>query len=138
VTLTLPPRDFAPPHQRVAADSRVVGGVLGRYAILAVGAVALGALHLRHRPSTICPFRALTGLPCPFCGGTTAASQLGHGDLRAALAASPLALVLLGIWPLVGAVSPPHWWRRRRLRIVTIVVIVIASELWQLGRFGYL
>jgi Protein of unknown function (DUF2752) len=116
----------------------VVGGVLGRYAILAAGAVALGAIHLRHRPSTICPFRALTGLPCPFCGGTTAASQLGHGNLRGALAASPLALALLGIWPLVGAVTPPVWWQHRRLRIGAIVVIAIASELWQLARFGFL
>jgi hypothetical protein len=138
VTLTVPPRDFAPPHHQVAADSRVVGGVLGRYAVLAAGAVALGALHLRHRPSTICPFRALTGLPCPFCGGTTAASRLGHGDVRGALAASPIAVVMLGIWPLVGAISPPRWWRHRRLRITAIVLILTVAELWQLVRFGLL
>jgi Protein of unknown function (DUF2752) len=130
VTLTVPPR--------VAVDFRVAGGVLGRYGVLAAGAVALGALHLRHRPATMCPFRALTGLPCPFCGGTTSASRLGHGDLRGALAASPLAVVMLGFWPLVSAISPPRWWRRRRLRITVIVLILIVAELWQLVRFGYL
>jgi hypothetical protein len=138
VTLAVPPRDFATPRHRVAADSRMVGGVLGRYAVLAVGAVALGALHLRHRPSTICPFRALTGLPCPFCGGTTAASRLGHGDLRGALAASPLAVVMLGSWPLVGTISLPRWWQRRSLRITAVVLILIVAELWQLVRFGIL
>jgi hypothetical protein len=136
VTLTVPPRDFVTPHRRVESGSHVVGAVLGRYAILAAGAVVLGAIHLRHRPSTLCPFRAITGLPCPFCGGTTAASRLGHGDLRGAVAASPLALVMLGIWPLVGTMSPPMWWRRRRLRITAIVVILVVAELWQLARFG--
>jgi hypothetical protein len=138
VTLTVPPRDFAPPHHLVSSDSSVLGGVVGRYTVLVAGAVGLGALHLRHRPSTICPFRALTGLPCPFCGGTTAASRLGRGDLRGALAASPLAVVMLGIWPLVGAISPPRWWRRRRLRITAIVLILIGAEFWQLVRFEFI
>jgi hypothetical protein len=138
VTLTVPPRDFAPPHHQLAADSRALCGVLGRYAVLVAGAVGLGALHLRHRPSTICPLRALTGLPCPYSGGTTAASRLGRGDLRGALAASPLAVAMLGIWPLVGAISPPRWWRRRRLRITAVALILIGAELWQLVRFGFL
>jgi Protein of unknown function (DUF2752) len=100
--------------------------------------MALGAVHLRHRPSTICPFRALTGLPCPFCGGTTAASRLGHADLRGALAASPLAVALLIAWPFVGAISLPRWWQRRGLRVAAIVVVLLGAELWQLARFGVL
>jgi hypothetical protein len=101
-----------------------------------VGALALGALHLRHRPATVCPFRALTGLPCPFCGGTTAACRLGHADIRGAIAASPLAVVLIVAWPLVGVVSPPRWWHRRRLRVAVIVTVLLGAELWQLARFG--
>jgi hypothetical protein len=138
VTLTVPPRDFDVPRNRVAGVHRGALEVAGRYVVLGVGAVALGAVHLRHRPSTICPFRALTGLPCPFCGGTTAASRLGHADLRGALAASPLAVAMLVSWPFVGAISLPRWWQRRRLRIAAIVVVLIAAELWQLARFGVL
>jgi hypothetical protein len=138
VTLTLAPRDVSPQRRRIGGSRVVARDVLGRYAVLAVGAVALGALHLRHRPATICPFRALTGLPCPFCGGTTAASRLGHADLRGALAASPLAVAMLVSWPFVGAISLPRWWQRRRLRITAIVVVLIGAELWQLARFGVL
>jgi hypothetical protein len=118
--------------------ARTVRRVTARYAVLAAGAVALGALHIRHRPSTICPFRALTGLPCPFCGGTTAASRLGHGDIRGALSASPLAVAMLISWPFVGAISLPRWWQRRTLRVGIIVVILLGAELWQLVRFGVL
>jgi hypothetical protein len=80
----------------------------------------------------------LTGLPCPFCGGTTAASRLGHADLRGAVAASPLAVAMLVSWPFVNVVRPPRWWHRREQRIAAIITIVIAAELWQLARFGVL
>lgn len=44
-----------------------------------------------------CGFRALTGLPCPLCGGTHACAALVQGDLAAAWAANPGALLLL-LW----------------------------------------
>lgn len=44
-----------------------------------------------------CGFRALTGMPCPLCGGTHACAALVQGDWTAAWAASPGALVLL-LW----------------------------------------
>jgi hypothetical protein len=49
-----------------------------------------------------CPLLALTGVACPFCGGTRAAYSLAHGDLVAALdynAAAVLAApVLVALW----------------------------------------
>lgn len=38
-----------------------------------------------------CPFKAITGWPCPGCGSTRSALALAHLDLGAALAVSPLA-----------------------------------------------
>lgn len=101
-------------------------------------AVALGSVHLSGRPPTLCAFRALTGVPCPFCGGTTAAVELGRGHLGAALAASPLAV--LGA-PVVAALPvlraplarlPPRW------RWGGLLVVLAAAETWQLVRFGLL
>ena len=42
----------------------------------------------------LCPFRALTGLPCPGCGMTRAFCALGHGDLSGAFGYNALATVL--------------------------------------------
>jgi hypothetical protein len=94
-------------------------------------------LHVR-RPSTLCLLRSTTGVPCPFCGGTTAAVRLGHGDVRGALAASPLVPLMLAAWPLLGVVRPPRWWASRRVRWAVILLSLAAAEVWQLARFGFL
>jgi len=44
-----------------------------------------------------CGFRALTGMPCPLCGGTHACAALIQGDWSAAWAANPGAVLLL-VW----------------------------------------
>ena len=61
-----------------------------------------------------CPFLALTGVPCPFCGMTRATIALGHGDLHAALGFHPLAPVVLAlVLGLCGIVAfgRAHWLR---------------------------
>jgi hypothetical protein len=46
-----------------------------------------------------CPARGLLGIPCATCGMTHAFVALGHGDLAAALQASPLgALLAAAAW----------------------------------------
>lgn len=74
-------------------------------------------------PSIIaCPFRALTGLPCPGCGMTRAFCALGHGEWRLALqynALSPLvflAALLAWAWAAAGALN----WRRARAAIESL------------------
>ena len=42
-----------------------------------------------------CPFHYLTGLYCPGCGSLRAIHQLLHGNLEAAWAMNPLAILLL-------------------------------------------
>jgi len=112
--------------------------LVARYAFVTVAAVGLAALHLRQRPATLCLLRSVTGVPCPFCGGTTATVDLAHGDLRSSLAASPIALPMLLAWPLLGVVRSPRWWRPRHVRWTTILVVVVGAEIWQLARFGVL
>lgn len=45
-----------------------------------------------------CPFHAVTGLWCPFCGGLRCVAALVRGDLPAALSSN---VVVVGLLPLV-------------------------------------
>lgn len=120
------------PRPRWAATALRAAGVAS------VCAVA-GWIHLAHRPATLCPLRALTGLPCPFCGATTAAAAAGRLDLTGALRASPLAAVLAGAVVLRPSALAAWWYsqpaRRRRLALGATLLV---AELWQLARFGFL
>ncbi len=120
-------------------------GVGRRLLVLVATALVLSVLVLPWRPPTVCLLRGLTGIPCPFCGGTTALVQLGRGDLQAALRASPLAVLgaaLWVVWPRLRpalAARPGSRWsaaERRRAAGVLGALALAASELWQLQRFA--
>jgi hypothetical protein len=96
-----------------------------------------------------CPLRTLTGVPCPFCGMTTATVDLTHGEWEAAARTSPLAYLVaalvVGTAPILlarvfGQAPPPRPWsaaaRQRTARVAG--VIVAASWVFQLHRFGFL
>lgn len=118
--------------------TRAARQVVTRVAVMLAVVAAVAAVHLRHRPPTLCLLRAVTGVPCPFCGGTTAAVDLGHGRLVDALRASPLAVALIGVWPFAGLPRPRWVGSNRGLVRIGIVVALVAAEVWQLHRFGLL
>jgi hypothetical protein len=95
-----------------------------------------------------CPLRTLTGIPCPLCGMTTAATGLASGNLGAALAANPFVLLLAGFTlvmavlmaaRVIGWVAPPAQWPASRRRQSHWVVAGLAAASWafQLHRFGW-
>lgn len=106
------------------------------YVFIGVVAVALAAVHIR-RPATVCLLRSVTGVPCPFCGGTTAAVDLGRGHLAAGVAASPLAMLGFALVPIRAGLAQarrlPSWPRAQAL--LALGVVLIASELYELHRF---
>lgn len=124
---------------QAAAGGEGLRVVAVRAAIVTVAAVAAAAVHRVHDPGVLCPLRAVTGVPCPFCGGTTVFMDLGAARPGAAVMANPV--VFTGM---VGLVTAPlgsgrRWWAispRTRSRI--IIVVVALSWLWQLARFGLL
>src|SRR5690349_18473204 len=122
--------------------------------MFAVGTAGLGAVYPALMTHTgghglPCPLRTLTGVPCPFCGMTTATVSLTHGEWGSAAAANPLAYLLAalvaGTIPVLlaratGLVSGPRPWSvamRRRARWA-MAVLVGLSWLFQLHRFGFL
>lgn len=103
-----------------------------RLAALAGGAAVLGALHVP-RPPTLCPLRAVTGVPCPVCGTTTALVRLGRLDPAGALAANPVTLAALAVIVLAPVVRRPA-----RVPLPLLLGAAAVAEVWQLARFGLL
>ncbi|TMF84269.1 MAG: DUF2752 domain-containing protein [Chloroflexi bacterium] len=62
---------------------------------------ALSSVHATLPP---CPFRLLTGQPCPFCGGTRSFAQMWDGDLLGAARYHPLGPALFAL-SLIGVVG---------------------------------
>ncbi len=65
---------------------------------------------------TLCPLRATTGVPCPFCGMTRAVVAAVHGHVGQSLSFNPggivillLAAVLLVRPAILARVRPPLW-----------------------------
>lgn len=115
-----------------------VPAVVARVAAVVAVVLATATVHLPGRPPTFCLLRAVTGVPCPFCGGTTAAVHLGHGDLMGALSASPLAVILIILLPFLGVGRPPRWRASSRVRGGVVAAVLVFAELWQLSRYGFL
>ena len=122
-------------------------GAAGRLIGVAASVLFLAMLRLPWRPPTLCLLRATTGVPCPFCGGTTAGVDLGHGDPLAALRASPLAVIgaaLFVLSPVIRRSALARWWnllpyRTRKVASLTAIALALAlSEAWQLARFGFI
>jgi hypothetical protein len=75
-------------HRRSRFDPLVVG--------LPLAAVVVAAWDpARNGGPALCPFRGVTGIPCPGCGLTRAAGALMRGRVDDALHAHPLIVLLV-------------------------------------------
>ena len=61
-----------------------------------VGAAAVWPLLPVH-PTLVCPMRAMTGIPCPFCGMTRACVAAMHGHLGTSLSFNPAGILVIAI-----------------------------------------
>ncbi|WUH99218.1 DUF2752 domain-containing protein [Spirillospora sp. NBC_00431] len=114
-------------------------GVVLRVASMAVAAIGVSWIHRVNDPGVLCPLRALTGIPCPVCGGTTVFIELGGGRPAQALLANPVALIA-AIAVAVAPLGPGgRWWALQpKTRAWMLGTALVGSELWQLVRFGVL
>ena len=85
----------APPAARTSNSARASDAMRRALFVLpltsAVFAVS-AAWRVSELPGVVlCPFRAVTGLPCPGCGMTRAFCSIGHGELARAFGYNALA-----------------------------------------------
>lgn len=102
---------------------------------LAVAGLAYVGLVDPHRPGSLfppCPFKLLTGLNCPACGGLRMTHDLLHGNLSAAVVDNAFLLIglpALALWVL---------WRikqgQRAFSLPAIVVVTVAAIAWTVVR----
>ena len=109
-------------------------GLIGA-GVAVAGALAYIGLADPHRPGFLfpgCPFKALTGLDCPACGGLRMTHDLLNGDLAAAVIDNVFLLValpVLAVWLVVR-------WRRGQtlMPMAATVTVVVAAVAWTVVR----
>jgi len=126
-----------------AATARRFGHPEVFAAIAALSFLAARFLPVLALPYT-CPARGLLGIPCATCGMTHAFVALAHGDLGAALSASPLGAALAaGAWAYaladlgrlaLGRPFPALPARLLRAATALGVVALLANWAWLLAR----
>ena len=117
-----------------AGTGAILAGWLGYTA-------AYPTLHQVHATLPACPFYALTGHPCPFCGGTRSYAAMWHGDVAAAARYYPLGPLLFVLtfvalgwlaWAtltgreIVPRLTPTLW------RVLTTLAIAALAVSWTL------
>jgi len=101
-------------------------------------------LHTSHVVAPTCPFFALTGHPCPFCGGTRSFAYMWEGDLSDSVRLYPFGPLLfagsmLGAAGLASSVITGRTWSlnlsSRQWRIVSVGIVSAISVSWVLKVF---
>lgn len=88
----------------------------------------------------LCPFRLLTGIPCPACGLTRSWVHLAHGDLATSLSSHPVGPALMALTMLAAVAASAYavtgrWLVRPRLLLGALVVLGIATGVFGVWRW---
>ena len=103
---------------------------------------ALAATDSTDRNLVTCPFRLITGLPCPLCGGTRAFSYAASGNSKflsyngfwVFVAA---AMIVMGLLLMFTRVSLSGLWSKYRgLSVVLVVALLAGGWIWSLSNRG--
>lgn len=79
-----------------------------------------------------CPLRAITGIPCPFCGMTRGVIEAVHGHLSASFLFNPGAMLLVAL-----AVALLVAWRVQRVSVPVWAPFVFFGLLWSFQLWKY-
>ena len=128
--------------KRRFVDGNTDTALHGAAVIALAGSVVLTPSGLAHGP-VICPFRAITALPCPLCGLTRSFVAMGHADPLTAFdhhAFGPLlflaALTMIALRvATVARGRPAQRWtpsRPARLALWSIAGVLLVWSIWRL------
>ncbi len=87
-----------------------------------IGALCVCAVTDPSQPTAwiFCPFRLLTGFPCPLCGMTRGLASLLRGRWQDAVAFhlfSPLVLAAIAAWIIIETGHAMQLWNARRIEL---------------------
>ena len=130
----------APPDRSIAAGPRT--RALRAPVLTATGFLAAGGVLVVRSPYSsgsygYCPFRALTGLWCPGCGGLRAAHDLMTFDLAAAWGMNALLVLAVPVLAALWIRWVRHAWRGRPVAVVTVrgaAVLAVVLAVFTVGR----
>lgn len=110
-----------------------------------LGLVFLAFIFMDHIPIPIgCPFKIITGIPCPGCGGIRATKCLLNGEIQNALYINPLSCIfclfcaVLPLWSFYDCYNGKHTlktclttpWSNKA--IVVTVIILLVNWIWNI------
>jgi len=83
--------------------------LFGAAVFLGIAAAWTARVALQQNLVWGCPMLQLTGVPCPFCGGTRALASVSSLEIRQAVAFNPLAVFGLALWPFALKYRDARW-----------------------------
>jgi len=94
----------------------------------------------------VCPFKKITGIPCPGCGGTRSTLMLLNGDVKGALLTNPISVVFIMsiflslVWLFVDGVKGTNSYEKHILRkwntkvVILVIAVIIANWMWSIAK----
>ncbi|HEX4190440.1 MAG TPA: DUF2752 domain-containing protein [Marmoricola sp.] len=132
----------------LSSESRLrrLGSPLGTVAGIGIASLAL---HLRdphqHGAWGLCPFKAMTGLDCPGCGGLRAVNDLTHGQIGAAFHSNALFVGSIPLLAVLWLVWAARSWngsgalvseRAAQRLLYAVVVLAVVFAVWRNTPWG--
>lgn len=124
----------------------MLGRFKGFLTLLAICIVALIAVacSMKFGIPLTCPFKRITGLPCPGCGGVRCVILLLKGDFTSAVITNPVSVVFMVFivvsigWLFIDGYNKSNSYKRIVLgkwnpKLVWVVLLVISANwLWNI------
>lgn len=91
-----------------------------------------------------CPFKWVTGVPCPGCGGTRALLAILHGHFIEALSINPLSVLIIAfafiapVWLFVNCYRGTNSLQRvmrgewSKPTMIIVAIVIIANWIWNI------